>query len=350
MGIVAAWYRKRSWPVLLWPLSLLYRALAQRRRCRLERRREQGTRLPPVVVIGNITVGGTGKTPLLIQLARQLHARGVRVGVVSRGYGGNPPAPPYEVTPLSSVEEVGDEAVLIRRNVEGPVMVDPQRPRAVAALARLGCDLILSDDGLQHYAMARTRELVMLDGTRLFGNGLCLPAGPLREPVSRLREVDWVLVNGGDATQWRPLLQAAGLRAAPGAMRVQPGRWVNIATGERVALDALPLGENGRLHAIAGIGNPGRFFTTVRELGYAPLCHPFPDHYRFSAHELAFAGEDTLVMTQKDAVKCERFAGKHTWYLEIEARLEEHFLEELCDDMQCLAASFAAGDEHERNH
>lgn len=349
MGIVSAWYRKRAWPVLLWPLSLLYRVLVKRRRHRLQRRCVPNPSLPPVVVIGNITVGGTGKTPLLIQLARELQARDVRVGIVSRGYGGNPPVLPCEMTALSSVEEVGDEAVLIRRSVDCPFVVDPQRPRGVEALARLGCELVLSDDGLQHYAMARARELVVLDGTRLFGNGLCLPAGPLREPVSRLAEVDRVLVNGGEAEQWRGVFADMTLRTPALAMSVRPGRWVNIATGERVALDALPLGENGRLHAIAGIGNPARFFATVRELGYSPLCHPFPDHYRFSAHELSFAGEDTLVMTQKDAVKCERFAGRHTWYLEIEAQLEEHFWEELCDDMQRLAVTYAAGAEHKRN-
>lgn len=350
MGIVAAWYRKSPWLYLLWPLSLLYCVLAASRRKRLERARVNAPVRPPVIVIGNISVGGTGKTPLLILLARTLLARGVRVGIVSRGYGGKREHSPCEVTAHSAVDEVGDEAVLIRRSVACPMFVDTLRTRAVDALvSHYGCELILSDDGLQHYALARARELVVLDGTRMFGNGLCLPAGPLREPIKRLQEVDYLLVNGGDAASWQADLPLLPERLQAQQMTLQPAAWVQLQTGRRLPLNALPLPENARLYALAGIGNPTRFFDTLRALGYAPQCHPFPDHHRFSAQDVAFAGDDCLVMTHKDAVKCAAWVGANAWYLEVEAQLDANFLLQLCNDMQSLLTPAVADDDHKRD-
>ena len=321
MSIVNAWYRGSIWLWLLWPLSLLYRGLSAVRRRRLQAGTVARPQWPPLVVIGNITVGGTGKTPLVIALVKLLQEQGLRPGIVSRGYGGNADQQAMEVIDTSSVQEVGDEAVLIRRSVSCPMFVDRNRVRAVQALiARHDCDIILSDDGLQHYAMPRQMEIVVLDGARMLGNGLLLPAGPLREPARRLREVDHVILNG-------PIpANVAALTDTPrSSMQLRPRAWINLRTGDRIALDTLVRAAEEPLHALAGIGNPERFFNSVRELGYDPLCHPFPDHYQYDAQDLRFSEDATVVMTGKDAVKCERFAGPNYWYLAIEAQLEPEF-------------------------
>ncbi len=343
MGIVKAWYRKSPWLYLLIPFAVLYRFLARRRRSRLEAKRHIDPRWPPVIVIGNITVGGTGKTPLIISLARALSNLGLQPGIVSRGYGGHPKHTPCEVSALSSVEEMGDEAVMIRRSVDCPMVVDPNRVRAINALLQAHpCDVILSDDGLQHYAMHRDLEVVVLDGERLFGNGMRLPAGPLREGRSRLREVDYVVVNGGERAHWQREIDAIGGTPTPGTMLLRATQWVNINTGARVALGDLPVAADGSLHALAGIGNPQRFFNNVRALGYEPLCHPFPDHYRYAPQDLAFKPKDTVVMTHKDAVKCEGFATQNYWYLDVELDLEDALSESLIKDIQALVAKRAA--------
>lgn len=339
MGIVEAWYNKSPWLYLLVPFSVVYRIIARRRRTRLETKRLVDPNWPPIVVIGNITVGGTGKTPLIISLARALRNLGLQPGIVSRGYGGHPTQTPCEVTALSTVEEMGDEAVMIRRSVDCPMMVDPNRVRAIAALLKAQrCDVILSDDGLQHYAMQRDLEVVVLDGERLFGNAMRLPAGPLREGRSRLREVDYVVVNGGERERWQKTIAAIGGTPEPSAMSLRATQWVNMNTGARIGLAELPVAANRSLHALAGIGNPQRFFNKVRELGYQPLCHPFPDHYRYAPQDLAFNPNDTVVMTHKDAVKCERFATQNYWFLDTELDLADAFSDSLIRDIQALVA------------
>lgn len=348
MRLIDAWYdpsgRTRLWLWPLWPVSLLLVALGVVRRRVLERRRGHGEDLPPVLVIGNITLGGTGKTPLLIALARVLQAHGLRPGVVSRGYGGD--GQPAFVTARSLPQQVGDEPLLIQRQTGCPVRVDADRLSAVQSLAaEHDCDLILSDDGLQHHAMPRALELVVMDGERLLGNGHCLPAGPLREPPSRLREVDWLVINGGAEDALVRLRARAGLNEVqPPAtsMQLQPAAWVNVRSGERVALTALPLTPDRALHAVAGIGNPGRFFATLRALGLAPHCHAFADHHRFSAADLPFMQAATVLMTSKDAVKCEAFAGPHCWYLEVEALLAPEFANALVTTVRELVQTRAA--------
>ena len=343
MGIVNAWYNKSPWLYLLVPFAVLYRVLAGRRRARLERKRRVDPSWPPIIVIGNITVGGTGKTPLIIYLARALRNLGLQPGIVSRGYGGHPLHTPCAVNALSSVEEMGDEAVMIRRSVDCPMMVDPNRVCAINALLKAQhCDVILSDDGLQHYAMQRDLEIVVLDGERLFGNAMRLPAGPLREGRKRLGEVDYVVVNGGDREHWQPMIAAIAGTPEPGAMALRATQWVNMNTGARVGLQELPINAASSLHALAGIGNPLRFFNNVRQLGYTPLCHPFPDHYRYAPQDLAFDPSDTVVMTQKDAVKCERFATDKYWYLDIELDLDDALSDSLIKDIQALVAKRAA--------
>ena len=322
MTIVDAWYRKHAWLWLLWPLSVLFTLLSRQRRARLQRAWPPEPADIPVVVVGNITVGGTGKSPFVIALVRQLQAIGLRPAVITRGYGGSASHYPCFLDAASTVEEAGDEAIMIRRSVSCPVVVDRRRMRAIEALRKSQtCDVIISDDGLQHYAMPRALEIVMLDGERLLGNGLCLPAGPLREPAARLEEVDYVVMNGDSSDT----TLANGRFGRKPAMHLRPAAWVNLRSGARVDLQSLPLAGAGRLHAFAGIGNPQRFFATVRALGYSPLCHPFPDHYRFGAQDLRFAAGNTVVMTQKDAVKCESFAGPDYWYLAVEAELDADF-------------------------
>lgn len=341
MTIVDAWYRKHTWLWLLWPLSALFTMLARQRRARLQRAWPLVPAAIPVVVVGNITVGGTGKSPFVIALVRKLQAIGLRPAVITRGFGGRAPHYPCFLDAASTVEEAGDEAIMIRRSVSCPVVVDRRRVRAIEALRKSQtCDVIISDDGLQHYAMPRALEIVMLDGERLLGNGLCLPAGPLREPATRLEEVDYVVVNG-DSTA---TTLASGRYGRKPAMHLRPTAWVNLRSGARVDLHSLPLAGSGRLHAFAGIGNPQRFFATVRALGYSPLCHPFPDHYRFGSQDLRFASGNTVVMTQKDAVKCESFAGADYWYLAVEAELDSEFSAHLLQDISARIAAATQSD------
>ena len=296
-----------------------------------------------VVVVGNLTVGGAGKTPTVIAAVRCLQAAGRSPGVISRGYGRQADAPSVlEVQPDSPAARVGDEPLLLRLRLKVPVFVGADRVAVASALLRShpGVDVLVSDDGLQHYAMPRALEIVMLDGERLLGNGLCLPAGPLREPAVRLEEVDYVVVNG-DSTD---TVLASGRYGRKPAMHLRPAAWVNLRSGARVDLHSLPLAGAGRLHAFAGIGNPQRFFATVRSLGYSPLCHPFPDHYRFGAQDLRFASGNTVVMTQKDAVKCESFAGADYWYLAVEAELDSDFSAHLLQDISARIAAATHSD------
>lgn len=330
-----AWYSDARWLRWLQPVSQLYGALARRRR----QAWQGGNKTPyraalPVVVIGNIAVGGTGKTPLTLALCRYLQARGLKPAIVSRGYGGEAPLYPLYVTRDTPLAHCGDEALLYARSTEVPVVVDPNRARAVA---RLECDhapdLVLCDDGLQHYALARDIELVVVDGSRGFGNGLLLPAGPLREPVSRLAEVDYVVVN---ADAGLPLPPDSAPRVA---MQLVPELLENLASGE--CLDSATwLARYGasvpQVHAVAGIGNPGRFFRTLTDLGFAIMAHPFPDHHRFQASDLAFADALPIVMTEKDAVKCLPFADARHWCLNVRAQLPEAFLQALAQRIQAL--------------
>jgi tetraacyldisaccharide 4'-kinase len=264
----------------------------------------------PVVVVGNITVGGTGKTPLVLWLADYLAQQGLTPGIVSRGYGASS-SHPTAVTAPSDPAQVGDEPVLLAQRSTCPVWVGRDRPRAARALleAHPRCDVIVSDDGLQHYRLARDVELVVIDGTRALGNGLMLPAGPLREPASRLRGVDAVVVNGGT--------RAVGSRERAFALKLEGDLFRNLLDPE-LAVGAGHFGGR-RVHAIAGIGNPQRFFDHLRALGLVFTAHPFPDHHAYAPNELAFAECDAIVMTEKDAVKCARFAKENQWVLRVEA-------------------------------
>jgi len=340
MSLETAWYKKSGWLYLLWPLALLFQFIAWLRRIYWLQIRQRSTEknVPhlPLIVVGNITVGGTGKTPFVIALGKLLKQRGMRVGVISRGYGGRAPHHPFWVKADSNPGESGDEAILIARNLQCPVLVDTNRTRALQALtASAECDVIISDDGLQHYAMPRDIEIVIIDGERGLGNKLCLPAGPLREPPSRLLRVDHVVINGGSCDRYRKQTKDCTM------MQLQPLCWMNVRSAERMeleALSALAAVENGApaqvMHALAGIGNPQRFFNTVSSLGYDAVYHPFPDHYNFTEQDLQFGDNAIVLMTEKDAVKCSSFAGENCWYLALEAQLDSDFVAKLVGEIE----------------
>lgn len=307
--LLAAWYAGHPALALLRPLEVLYRRVVMRKRARFLNGESPSYRAPvPVVVVGNITVGGTGKTPMILWLIEHCRRQDIKVGVVSRGYGAKPPHYPWRVSANQPAEQAGDEPLLIVQRTGVPLVIDPDRAGAVQALlASERLDLILCDDGMQHYRLARDLELVLIDAARGLGNGRCLPAGPLREPSERLQEADAVLYNGAD-----------GDRADGFAFQLQPTALVNLRSGERRGLDHFPPGQ--RLHAVAGIGNPQRFFSTLLRLNWQPVPHPFADHAQFSAQSLAFSPALPLVMTEKDAVKCRAFAADDWWYLAVEAQ------------------------------
>ncbi|MDH0748121.1 tetraacyldisaccharide 4'-kinase [Pseudomonas sp. GD03842] len=306
--LLDAWYNGHPALVLLRPLEALYRRVVNRKRARFVAGASEVYRpTVPVIVVGNITVGGTGKTPLILWMIEHCRQQGLRVGVVSRGYGAKPPSLPWRVHADQPAEQSGDEPLLIVKRTQVPLMIDPDRARAVRALlAAEPLDLILSDDGLQHYRLARDLELVLIDAARGLGNRRCLPAGPLREPVERLNSVDALLYNGARSDCDDGF-----------AFHLQPSALVNLVTGARAGLDHFPAGQ--AVHAVAGIGNPHRFFNTLEGLNWRPVPHAFPDHAQFTADALAFTPSLPLVMTEKDAVKCTPFAAPDWWYLAVEA-------------------------------
>lgn len=306
--LLDAWYKGHPALALLRPLESLYRRVVDGKRARFLAGQGDIYKAPvPVIVVGNITVGGTGKTPLILWMIDYCRRRGLRVGVVSRGYGATPPSLPWRVAAGQSAAQAGDEPLLIVNRTGVPLMIDPDRSRAVRALlAQEPLDLILSDDGLQHYRLARDLELVLIDAARGLGNRRCLPAGPLREPVERLQSVDALLYNG-----------AADDCDDGYAFQLQPSALVNLLSGERHPVDHFPEGQ--ALHAVAGIGNPQRFFRTLEGLHWRPVPHAFADHAVFSAEALAFTPALPIVMTEKDAVKCASFAAPDWWYLAVEA-------------------------------
>lgn len=316
-GLEHHWYRITPLHLILLPVSLLFRALAALRRALHRSGILPSHELPvPVIVIGNISVGGTGKTPLTLALAQQLVARGWHPLIVSRGYGGAVQQP-QQVDADSAAQQVGDEPLLMARRKLCPVWIGQDRAAAAQAalLAHPQCDIVLCDDGLQHYRLRRDAEVAVVDGERGFGNGFMLPAGPLREPVARLKTVDAVVANGGNA--------------APGqyAMRLSGEVFYNLLDpGKTVSASHFFALNN---HAVAGIGHPQRYFRHLQALGIAFAPHAFPDHHPYSATDLAFADCDAILLTEKDAVKCAAFADARYWVLRVEAQIDPALLDHL---------------------
>lgn len=309
------WYDEATrglWWYLFWlPLEWVYKVLSAHQH--QKSRQKQQAYAVPIAVVGNITVGGTGKTPLLIHLVEQLKQLNISVGVVSRGYGGQVSSGdmPLLLTPATTALQAGDEPVLIAKRTHVPVCVHPKRHQAIQALLseHPDCQIILSDDGLQHYQMHRDLEIVVVDGERRFGNRHCLPAGPLREPLKRLQNVDFVVVNGRSPDWFNMGVVGDVLYHVNDANRAMP----------LSRLFAQPV------RVVTGIGNPKRFFARLQEEGLRAQYHTFPDHYTFQKNDLCFEDNLPIVMTEKDAVKCQAFDLPNAWYLAIDAQPDEAF-------------------------
>ena len=304
------WYGKHPLRFLLAPLSWLFCAIVLLRRLAYKYNLFQSYQAPvPVIIVGNITVGGTGKTPLVSWLGQFLKKQGFKPGIISRGYGGQAQEWPQEVHKDSDPRFVGDEPVLLARQSGCPVVVAPKRAMAVQSLLKnQNCNIIISDDGLQHYGLQRDIEIVVLDGTRRFGNKYCLPAGPLREHISRLNSVDFI-VTTGETMQYK----------------LKPLRGV---CNNKLSQDLVEL-RGQTVHAVAGIGNPTRFFSILRDYGLKLHCHEWLDHHDYCPADIQFNDELPVIMTEKDAVKCQDFANSQHWYLPIEAQLPKSYGEDL---------------------
>lgn len=302
------WSGQSALYLLLIPFAWLYGLITTLIRYSFKKGWRKSWRAPlPVVIVGNLTAGGNGKTPVVIWLVENLQRRGLRVGVVSRGYGGKAASYPLLLDANTTTAQAGDEPVLIFQRTLAPVAVSPSRSDAVKALLATGqLDLIITDDGLQHYALQRDFEIVVIDGQRRFGNGQWLPAGPMRERESRLGSVDAVITNGGKAHENEI------------SMSLMADAAVNLLTGERCPVSALT-----SVVAMAGIGHPPRFFATLHSLGVVTQAEiGFADHqdYQFGQLSKLVHSEQNLLMTEKDAVKCRDFAQKNWWYLPVNAQ------------------------------
>lgn len=312
------WYTRNGWLLLLAPFSLLiFLAVWLRRKAYQLGLRKKHRVGVPVIIVGNITVGGTGKTPLVAWLAEFLTNAGYRPGIIARGYKGKATHWPQQVRPDSDPVMVGDEAVMLAGMTNCPMAVGPDRVETARALIdHSDCNLILSDDGLQHYALERDIEIAVIDGIHRFGNGMMLPAGPLREPVSRIQSVDLVVVNGlGNAGEHHLKITA------------EPA----ISMADNTVQQPLTSWHGQRVHAVAGLGNPARFFDMLKQAGLIVETHIFPDHYDFKIGDLAFGDEIPIIMTAKDAVKCRSFDLDTLWYVPISVDMPPAFGERLME-------------------
>lgn len=314
------WYdRRRAASIPFVPLSWLFAAVTALRRSAYRRGLLERHRLDtPVIVVGNITVGGTGKTPFTIWLAERLAARGLKVGIILRGYRGTSPAWPRHVTPHTPWEEVGDEPAMIARRTSAIVVAGPDRAADARLAIELGAEVVLSDDGLQHYRLDRDCEILVIDGKRLFGNGRLLPAGPLREPQLRSKRVDLQVITVRASEQHR--VACPGDEPPAVIARAQVTRAVNLVSGEVRALASFV----GRaVHAVAAIGHPESFFAALEGLGLTIHAHPHPDHAPLAREHIVFADEAPVLMTEKDAVKCAALADTRHWAVPLEITLDE---------------------------
>ncbi|WP_454785899.1 tetraacyldisaccharide 4'-kinase [Legionella sp. WA2024007413] len=315
---------------ILRPLSWGYSAVVSARRFFLQRFSQIDCPVP-LIVVGNITVGGVGKTPLVIELTKRIQRKGLRVGIVSRGYGAATKNFPYEVHINDSALKVGDEPLLLAQKTQCPVVIAPKRTEAVRyLLEKHQSQIIISDDGLQHYRMGRAIEIAVIDGTRGLGNGLCLPAGPLRESAARLEQVDFIVVNEG---KWHEDSKTLSAKKSSSrsfqkssntySMVLKPGKIRKLSTDEEIEPP-----QNEKWEAIAAIGNPQRFYSTLLQLGIEFDTCSYPDHYQFKSDDLNYS-KSLIIMTEKDAVKCRAFCSDNMHYLPVEAVLDDAFWDAL---------------------
>jgi tetraacyldisaccharide 4'-kinase len=316
------WQKKTALAYGLRPLEMVFRCVAAVRRGLYHVGILKSTKFPvPVIVVGNIYIGGTGKTPVVIALVEALKQAGYCPGIVSRGYKANDVVFPHRVSVNDPASMVGDEPLLIARRTQCPVVIAPKRPQAVSALLDKfpACNVIVTDDGLQHYALQRDIEIAVLDADRHFGNGFCLPAGPLREPVSRLKKVDYVITNG------------MAEFAQTFKIDIEPLEFINVldATLKKPA----DFFKKQLVHAVSGIGSPQRFYRTLQSLGLIFSENTFADHHRYTQQDFEHLQKTPIVMTEKDAVKCTGFATESMWYLPISAKIPDVLLSMVLNDL-----------------
>ena len=308
------WYENGSGRFLLLPLTALYCVVNNYQRNKLSK--QQPHIECPIIVVGNITVGGTGKTPLTIYITQLLQKSGFKPAIITRGYGGKSEHWPQYVKPNTDPNLVGDEAVLMATRTNVPIYAGANRLESILKLlAQHDVDVIISDDGLQHYKMPRDIQIAVIDATRLLGNGLCLPAGPLRERKERLDSCDFVVLNGGKPSdEFSHNMQLTG------------DVLINLSTAEEMPVEGF---KEKRVNAVTGIGNPQRFYTSLKEFGLVLETVSFPDHHDFQKEDIDFKNESPIIMTEKDAVKCKTFAKENMWYLPISASLDNNFNQDL---------------------
>ena len=321
--VVDSWYKKSMWLYLLYPFALLFTYFTNRKRRKYIKNKVKSYKPDiPVIVVGNLTIGGTGKTPLVKYITSQLINKGYKPGIVSRGYGGNFKET-LQVSEDTPVKETGDEAqILAKLNV--PFYIDKNRVRAVKNLIdNHDCDVIISDDGLQHYRMGRDIEINVIDGKRRLGNNLTFPAGPLRESKARLKTVDFIVNNGGPTEDGEYL------------MNITPSKFVHLKSGKSYSVKDWPM--HNQVHAVAGLGNPGRFFDLLDKLGFDIIRHPYPDHHKFLSSDIFYLDHLPIVMTEKDASKCKDFDNNKIWYLTIDADVNNKFIDDLDEKLKSIS-------------
>ena len=324
-----SWYKKRLWLWILWPLSRLIEFLVKRRRNKYLQNLQLSWKPDiPLIVVGNIVVGGSGKTPFVIWLSKLLEDQGYKPGIVSRGYGSKSNQYPLIIDNDSRVADSGDEPLIIHRNTNRPVCVSPNRTEAVKKLLQeTDADIIISDDGLQHYKLNRDIEIIVFDGLRGIGNNLCLPAGPLREPLERTKDADFI-VSSTKRLEIDEIHEDC-------LMTYKPLEWVRLSDNKRFPANDWPLSRS--VHAVAGIGNPSKFYSTLSSLGLNIMEHSFPDHYQFKEEDLNFEDNHPILMTEKDAVRCMDMNNKNLWYLSIEAEIKDgDFKEDLLSKVKAI--------------
>lgn len=317
--ILSAWYGNSKWTYILWPLMMLYRFVVNKKRAEYLAIRDFSVTPAPVIVVGNITVGGTGKTPVVQSLVRYLQKNGYKPGIISRGYGGEVSTFPYLIKALDDSRLVGDEPYMLFHSLNVPVVIDPKRKDALTHIMTLDVDVVISDDGMQHYDLPRDIEICVLDGGRGLGNQKLIPVGPLREPSGRLDTVDFILESAQEVSNTHFV--------------IKPNVWVSVKTGRRVSLDSFVVG--AVVDAIAGIGNPDKFFDTLLALNIKCTTVAFTDHHPYVLNDLKqFKGQ--VLMTEKDAVKIRPFAHDNMWFLEVEASLSDIFFERFSQKINAL--------------
>ncbi len=314
---LSIWYTNNPLAYLLLPFSAVFYLISVARRSAYRYGLKKVMHLDsPVIVVGNISVGGTGKTPLVVWLADYLKAKGFKPGLIARGYGGKAHHWPQQVRPDSDPVTVGDEAILLTSRTGCPMAVGPDRFAAgKALLANSDCDILISDDGLQHYRLGRDLEIAVIDGRRRLGNGLLIPAGPLREGQWRLDQVDMVVINEGSTFADEQM-----------QMHVRKGSAISLGREGQKDLNDFA---GQTVHAVAGIGHPDRFFTLLRNHGITLIEHRFDDHYAFQQKDLVFGDDLPVIMTEKDAVKCQRLVGDNYWFLQVSAQPDAAFVQKI---------------------